>query len=343
MASTLTPRQKAQFDDLSMSEKIAILLLQMGEDITSDILHYLDTEAVTEVTRHIALMNGTDRAIGAAVMEEFFAILQSNQYISTGGFDYAREILTKALGHDEAKRIIDKLSKTMQTSQNFSYLAKVKPQQLANFIINEHPQTVALILAHMDPGSAAQTLSYFPDDVKAEIAIRMANLGDISPNIVKRVSTVLENRLDALTSYKIEVGGPRTVAEVFNKLGQKAAVTTIEHIEKVDKSLASVIKEMMFTFNDIINLDNTAIREILKVVDKKDLTLALKTSTEDLKAKFTSNMSQRAAEQFIEEMQYLGAVKLKDVEAAQRKIAEMVQALAEQGLIQIGDGDEVVE
>lgn len=343
MASTLTPRQKAQFDDLSMSEKIAILLLQMGEDITSDILHYLDTEAVTEVTRHIALMNGTDRAVGAAVLEEFFAILQSNQYISTGGFDYAKEILTKALGHDEAKRIIDKLSKTMQTSQNFSYLAKVKPQQLANFIINEHPQTVALILAHMDPGSAAQTLSYFPDDVKAEIAIRMANLGDISPNIVKRVSTVLENRLDALTSYKIEVGGPRTVAEVFNKLGQKAAVTTIEHIEKVDKSLASAIKEMMFTFNDIINLDNTAIREILKVVDKKDLTLALKTSTDELKEKFTSNMSQRAAEQFIEEMQYLGAVKLKDVEAAQRKIAEMVQALAEQGLIQIGDGDEVVE
>lgn len=343
MAVNLTPRQKAEFDDLSMSEKIAILLLQMGEDITSDILHYLDTDAVTEVTKHIALMNGADRAIGAAVLEEFFAILQSNQYISTGGFDYAKEILTKALGHDEAKKIIDKLSKTMQTSQNFGYLTKVKPQQLANFIINEHPQTVALILAHMDPASAAQTLSYFSDDVKAEIAIRMANLGDISPSIVKRVSTVLENRLDALTSYKIEVGGPRTVAEVFNKLGQKAAVTTIEHIEKMDKGLASMIKEMMFTFNDILGLDNVAIREILKVVDKKELSLALKTATDELKEKFTSNMSQRAAEQFLEEMQFLGAVKLKDVEAAQRKIAEVVQALAEQGLIQIGDGDEFVE
>lgn len=343
MAVNLTPRQKAQFDDLSMSEKVAILLLQMGEEITGDILHYLDIDAVTEVTKHIALMNGTDRVIGAAVLEEFFVIFQSNQYISSGGFDYAKEILTKALGPEEAKKIIDKLSKTMQTSQNFSYLTKVKPQQLASFIINEHPQTVALILAHMDPASAAQTLSFFSDDVKAEVAIRMANLGDISPNVVKRVSAVLENRLDALTSYKIEVGGPRTVAEVFNKLGQKAAVTTIDHIEKVDKNLASMIKEMMFTFNDIINLDNVAIREILKVVDKKELSLALKTSTDELKEKFTSNMSQRAAEQFLEEMQFLGAVKLKDVEAAQRKIAEMVQGLADQGLIQIGDGDEFVE
>lgn len=343
MTTNLTPRQKAEFDDLSMSEKIAILLLQMGEDITGDILHYLDPEAVAEITKHIALMSGTDRAIGAAVLEEFFAILKSKQYINTGGMEYARDILTKAFGHDEAQKIIDKLNKTMQTSQNFGYLSKIKPQQLANFIINEHPQTVALILVHMDPMSAAQTLSYFSDEKKAEIAIRMANLGDISPSVVKRVSTVLENRLDALTSYKIEVGGPRTVAEVFNKLGQKAAVTTIEYIEKVDKSLASMIKEMMFTFNDIAQLDNVAIREILKVVDKKDLTLALKTSTDELKEKFTSNMSQRAADQFLEEMQFLGAVKLKDVEAAQRKIAEMVQALADQGLIQIGDGDEVVE
>lgn len=343
MAIQLTPKQKAQFDDLSMSEKVAILLMQLGEDVTGDILHYLDTEAVTEVTKHIATMGGTDRAVGAAVLEEFLAILQSNQYISSGGFDFARDILTKALGYEEAKKIIDKLSKTVQTTQNFSYLGKVKPQQLANFIINEHPQTVALILAHMEPMSAAQTLSYFSDDVKAEIAIRMANLGDISPSVVKRVSTVLESRLDALTSYKIEVGGPRTVAEVFNKLGQKSAVTTIEHIEKVDKGLASMIKEMMFTFNDIMKLDNFAIREILKVVDKKDLSLALKTATDELKERFTSNMSQRAAEQFLEEMQYLGAVKLKDVESAQRKIAEMVQALSEQGVIQIGDGDEVVE
>lgn len=343
MMAQLTPRQKAEFDDLSMAEKVAILFLQVGEDATSEIMHYLDPESVAEVTKHIALMNGTDRAIGTAVLEEFFAILKSKQYINIGGMEYAKDILTKAFGQDEAKNIIEKLSKTMRTSQNFGYLSKVKPQQLANFIINEHPQTVALILAHMDPTSAAQTLSYFSDDVKAEIAIRMANLGDISPSVVKRVSTVLENRLDALTSYKIEVGGPRTVAEVFNKLGQKSTATTIEYIEKVDRGLANTIKEMMFTFNDIDKLDNTAIREILKVVDKKELTLALKTATDEFKDKFTSNMSQRAADQFLEEIQFLGAVKLKDVEAAQRKIAEMVQALADQGLIQIGDGDEVVE
>ncbi|MGG4964221.1 flagellar motor switch protein FliG, partial [Escherichia coli] len=182
------------------------------------------------------------------------------------------------------------------------------------------PQTIALILAHMEAPNAAETLSYFPDEMKAEISIRMANLGEISPQVVKRVSTVLENKLESLTSYKIEVGGLRAVAEIFNRLGQKSAKTTLARIESVDNKLAGAIKEMMFTFEDIVKLDNFAIREILKVADKKDLSLALKTSTKDLTDKFLNNMSSRAAEQFVEEMQYLGAVKIKDVDVAQRKI-----------------------
>ncbi len=174
----------------------------------------------------------------------------------------------------------------------------------------------------MDPSNAAETLNFFSDDLRAEIAIRMANLGDISPNVVKRVSTVLENKLESLTSYKVEVGGTRAVAEVFNRLGQKSAKSTIAYIEQIDDQLAAAIKEMMFTFEDIEKLDNNAIREILKVADKKDLILALKASPEELKQKFMSSMSQRAGEQFLEEMQYLGAVKVKDVESAQRRIVE---------------------
>ncbi|MGD9595990.1 MAG: flagellar motor switch protein FliG, partial [Wolinella sp.] len=260
-----------------------------------------------------------------------------------GGFEYAKEILYRVLGPEEAKKVLDKLAKSMQSAQNFSYLSRVRPQQLADFIINEHPQTIALILAHMDPSSAAETLGYFTDDLRAEIAIRMANLGDISPNVVKRVSTVLENKLESLTSYKVEVGGPRAVAEVFNRLGQKAAKATIAYIEQIDEQLANAIKEMMFTFEDIEKLDNNAIREILKVADKKELTLALKSAPEELKQKFISNMSQRAGEQFMEEMQFLGAVKVKDVESAQRKIVETVQSLAEQGVIQIGEEEDMVE
>ncbi len=343
MATKLTPKQKAQLDELSMSEKIAILLIQVGEDITGEILRHLDIDSITEISKQIVQLNGTDKQIGAAVLEEFFAIFQSNQYINTGGLEYARELLTRTLGSEEAKKVMDKLTKSLQTQKNFAYLGKIKPQQLADFIINEHPQTIALILAHMEAPNAAETLSYFPDEMKAEISIRMANLGEISPQVVKRVSTVLENKLESLTSYKIEVGGLRAVAEIFNRLGQKSAKTTLARIESVDNKLAGAIKEMMFTFEDIVKLDNFAIREILKVADKKDLSLALKTSTKDLTDKFLNNMSSRAAEQFVEEMQYLGAVKIKDVDVAQRKIIEIVQSLQEKGVIQTGEEEDVIE
>ncbi len=340
---TLSPRQQAQYDEFSMAEKIAILLVQLGDEITGEIFSNLDLDSITEVSKYIAQNSGIDKALGGAVLEEFYAIFQSNQYISTGGFEYAKELLYRTLGPEAAKKVLDKLAKSMQSSQNFAYLSRVRPQQLSVFIIHEHPQTIALILAHMDPTNAAETLNFFSDDLRAEIAIRMANLGDISPNVVKRVSTVLENKLESLTSYKVEVGGIRAVAEVFNRLGQKAAKATIAYIEQIDDQLAAAIKEMMFTFEDIEKLDNNAIREILKIIDKKDLILALKASPEELKQKFMSNMSQRAGEQFLEEMQFLGAVKVKDVEAAQRRIVETVQSLSEQGIIQIGEQEDTIE
>ncbi|MDE5591558.1 MAG: flagellar motor switch protein FliG [Helicobacter sp.] len=340
---SLSPRQQAQYDELSMSEKIAILLVQLGDEITGEIFSHLDLDSITEVSKYIAQNAGIDKAIAGAILEEFYAIFQSNQYISTGGFEYAKELLYRTLGPEAAKKVLDKLAKSMQSSQNFSYLSRIRPQQLSDFIIHEHPQTIALILAHMDPSSAAETLNFFSDDLRAEIAIRMANLGDISPNVVKRVSTVLENKLESLTSYKVEVGGTRAVAEVFNRLGQKAAKAAIAYIEQIDDQLATAIKEMMFTFEDIEKLDNNAIREILKVADKKDLTLALKASPEELKQKFLNSMSQRAGEQFLEEMQYLGAVKVKEVEGAQRRIVETVQLLSEQGVIQIGEQEDTIE
>ncbi|GAB0172358.1 flagellar motor switch protein FliG [Helicobacter trogontum] len=342
MAMTLTPKQRAQYDELSMSEKVAILLIQVGEEITSEVFHHLDIESITEISKHIMQLGGTDKAVGAAVLEEFYTILQSNQYINSGGVDYARELLIKTLGPEIAKRVLDKLAKTMQSTKNFGYLDKVKPQQLADFIVNEHPQTIALILAHMDSGGAAETLGFFTDELRAEISIRMANLGDISPSVVKRVSAVLEQQVESLTSYKVEVGGPRAVAEMFNRMGQKTAKATLAQIEQRDEQLANEIKEMMFTFEDMIKLDKSAIIEILKVADKKDLALALKSSADELKQKFMSNMSSRASEQFAEEIQFLGAVKVRDIEAAQRKIIEIVQNLSEQGLIQLGEQDDVI-
>jgi flagellar motor switch protein FliG len=231
----------------------------------------------------------------------------------------------------------------MQKHENFSYLGKIKPQQIADFIVNEHPQTIALILAHMDSTSAAETMSYFQDEIRAEVSIRMANLGEIGPNIVRKVSTMLETKLESFAGLKVEVGGPRAVAEIFNRLGQQVSKTTLTYIEQIDDKLAESIKEMMFTFEDINKLDANAITEILKTIDNKDLALGLKGANDDLRDKFLSRMSQRAAAAFEEELGFLGAVKLKDVETAQRKIVELVQSLAEQGTIEMGDDEEMVE
>ncbi|GHV05473.1 flagellar motor switch protein FliG [Campylobacterota bacterium] len=339
----LPPHLQSQFEEMSMAEKSAIFLMQMGEDVTAQVFANMDVETITEVSKYIAMSKNVDKQIGMAVLEEFYAIFQSNQYISSGGMEYAKEILYKALGPEEARKVLEKLAKSMQSGQNFSYLSKIKPQQLSDFIIQEHPQTIALIIAHMDSSAAAETLSMFPDDLRGEVSMRMANLGDISPTIIKRVSTVLESKLEALTSYKVEVGGPRAVADIFNRLGAKASKATLAYIEQVDEQLASSIKEMMFTFEDIIKLDNQAIREVLRSVDKKELTLALKTATDPLKDKFFANMSQRAADTMREELQYLGAVKVREVEAAQRKIVDGVQQLAEQGVIEMGGEEEVIE
>jgi flagellar motor switch protein FliG len=339
----LTQTQQSNFDEMGMAEKIAILLMQLGEDVTAGIFSRMNVESITQISKYIANNRSVEKNLGAAVLEEFYAIIQSNQYLNTGGMDYAREILYKALGPEEAKKVLERLSKTMQNTQNFAYLAKIKPQQLADFITTEHPQTIALILAHMDPSAAAETLYIFSDELRAEVAMRMAKLGDISPSIIKRVSAVLESKLEALASYKVEVGGPRSVADVFNRLGAKVSKSTLTQIEQLDQELAASIKEMMFTFEDIVNLDGNGIREILKSVDKNDLMLALKSSAEDLKEKFYANMSQRAKDAFIEEMQFLGAVKVKEVEGAQRKIVDAVQVLAEQGVLQVGESEEMVE
>jgi flagellar motor switch protein FliG len=303
----------------------------------------MDVDTVTEISRYIATVKNVDKQVATAVLEEFYAIIQSNQFIRSGGLEYAKEILYRTFGSEVAQKILDKLAKSMESTQSFGYLSQIKPQQLADFIINEHPQTVALILAHMDPTSAAETISFFPDELRSEITIRMANLGDISPSVIKRVSAVLESKLESLTSYKVEVGGPRAVAEILNRLGQKAAKATIGYIEQSDEALATIIKEMMFTFEDILQLDNLAIREILKVADKKDLMIGLKGAADELKDKFMENMSQRASEAFTEEMQFLGAVRVREVEEAQRRIVDEVQKLAEQGILHVGEAEEMIE
>jgi len=341
--ANLNPQQQAIFDEMGMAEKISILLLQLGEDTTAAIFSNMSVDTITSVSKYIAAGTSVDRNVATAVLEEFYAIFQSGQYLTSGGMEYARELLYRTLGPEEAKKVLEKLSRSMQDTQNFAYLSKIKPQQLSDFIMHEHPQTIALILAHMDATEAADVIQYFTDDLRSEVAMRMARLGDISPSVIKRVSAVLESKLESLASYKVEVGGTRAVADIFNRLGAKSSKSTLSTIEQVDEELATRIKEMMFTFEDMVSLDKNAITEILKSSEKPDLMLALKSSPEELKEKFFSAMSERARDAFEEEMQFLGAVKMKDVETAQRKIVEGVNALAEAGTIQMGSTEEMIE
>lgn len=339
----LSLAQQASFDKMPMAEKIAILLLQLGEDTITEVFSHMDVKAITKISQYIARGKSIDKAIASAVLEDFHAIFQSGKYISSGGMEYARELLYKTLGPEEAKVLMEKISKSIQNTQNFSYLSKIKPHKLSDSIMNEHPQTIALILAHMEPSKAAETLQFFSDDLRSEVAMRMAQLGNISPSVITRVSAVLESKLESLASNKANVGGTRAVADIFSRLGTKSSESTLATIEQVDKALASQIKEMMFTFDDIVSLDKDAIIKTLKAVNKQDLMFALKSSPEELKKKFYSVMSERNRETFEEEMHFLGAVKMKDVQTAQRKIVAIVDSLVEEGTIQIATSQEMID
>ena len=337
-----TQAQQNRFDSLSMHEKIAILFIQLGEEITTNLFSYMDINSIEEITKGIALAKSIDKVIANAVIEEFYTIFQSNSYLSAGGLEYAKELLYKVLPPEEAKKVLDRLARSLQKHENFSYLGKIKPQQLAEFIITEHPQTVALIVAHMDSSTGAEVMKEFPDELRAEIAIRMANLGEISPSIVRQVSKMLEVKLESFAGSKVEVGGTRAVAELFNRLGAADSKTTLTYIEQIDDKLSESIKDMMFTFEDIIKLDNKAIVSILGEVETKDLALGLKTATPALSEKFTSNMSQRAGDAFKEEIEFLGPQKISDVEQAQRKVVEVINAMAEKGELELGEQEEMV-
>ena len=339
----LTPKEQTIYEEMTTSQKTAILLMKLGEEATSILFSFMDTPTISLISKEIVTSGAVSQNVINEIFSEFYAIFQSQKYISSGGLSYAKDVLYKSLDPKRAQLILDKLTRDLQNHKNFNYLDKVRPAQLATFIANEHPQTIALILAYMDFNAAAETLNHLPDDQRAEICIRMANLGDISPEIIRKVSLVLENKLEAISTFKVEVGGTRAVAEIFNRLGQKNSKSTLTYIEQVNEELATEIKELMFTFEDIVKLDNNGIRELLKEVDKKDLSLGLKSASEDLKQKILSNMSQRAAETFVEELSFLGAVKVKDVEVSQRRIVEKIQELAEKGTIQMGEEDAMVE
>ncbi len=332
-------------DHLSGKQKAAVLFLVLGEDITAEIFKRLDDDEVQDISREISMMGAVPADITDRVVEEFYNLTLAKEYMTLGGIEYAKKVLIKSLGPEEARKIIDRLIKLLEKSAGFSSLEKINPQQLSKFIQNEHPQTIALILAHLSASQAAELISALPEDMRTEIVIRMANLEEISPEIVKKIAGVLDQKLEALGSYSLEeYGGVKAVSELFNRMDRRASRNVLEQIESRDPELAASIRDLMFVFEDILLIDDQGIMEILKRVDKKSLALALKGSNDELKTKFFRNMSQRAAEMLKEEMEYLGPIRVKEVEKAQHEIVEIVRNLEEEGVIVIGGagGEEYV-
>ncbi len=329
-------------EDLTPAQKAAILTIVLGEEVSVKIFAHLSRLEIEAISKEIAFMKTVDPVIVKEVVDEFYHMIKAKEFMRAGGLEYAKEILVKTLGPEEARKVIDKLVKIMESNYGFGYLENVDPKQLVKFIQNEHPQTIAIILAHLDHSTAAEVLSYLPKDIQSEVTFRVASLENVSPDIVKHVSKILESKVENLGNSNIELGGVRKVSEIINRMGRVESKALIDSIAEHNPDLASQIRDMMFVFEDILKLSDSDIQELLKHVDKKDLILALKGASDELKDKFFSNMSSRAANTLKEELEFLGAVKVKDVEKAQKVIVDVVRKLDEEGVVSIGGGGEEV-
>jgi flagellar motor switch protein FliG len=326
-------------DSLSGSAKAAIFCVAMGEDVASEVFRFLEEEEVQQISRELTNLHRVSSDTADDVIEEFHQLLLAQSYVASGGIDYAKRLLVKTYGPEVAKRLLDKITRSLETTAGFEALQKVDPQQLSKLFQNEHPQTVALVLAHLDASTAAATLEYVPEAMRTDIALRMSNLQAISQDVIRRVSMVVDQKLKSVGDYSRQaVGGVRSVAEICNRLDREVSRKMLEEIETTNPDLALEIRNLMVTFDDLLLIDDQGIREILQRVDKKALTLALKGTMPELQNRFFGNMSAKAVELMKEEMDYMGQVKVKDVSNAQREVVDVLRELDEKGVVNLSGG-----
>ena len=322
---------------VSCIRKAAVLTLVLGEDAASQLFKFLSEEEIELIAREVATMGSVKPDIGTVVLEEFHHMWKAAEYLSQGGVEYAQKILVKTLGPDVARRVLDRVVKSFESTMAFTGLERADPQQLSKFILSEHPQTIALILAHLKPQQAAQLANSLPEDLRIEVITRMANLDEISPEVISRISAVIDQRIKSLGSRSHEsYGGVRAVAELLNRLDRSLSQMVLESIESESPDLAVSIRNLMFVFDDLLHVEDSALREIIQRADKKALTIALKGASEDIRQRFLQNMSKRAGQMIKEEMEVLGAVRLREVEKAQQEIVAIARKLEEEGLLVTG-------
>jgi flagellar motor switch protein FliG len=322
---------------MSGTRKAAVVLLLLGEEVSSEVFKHLSEDEIESLAREMAALGPVASGVSERVMEEFHSTAIAAEYVTRGDVEYARRVLVRTLGQEAARRIIERVQRSFQSTAGFTSLEKADPQQLSKFILGEHPQTIALILAHLHASSAAQLIALLPESLRVDVLTRMASLEDISPDVVTRISAVIEQRLKTLGGPSREQhGGVRAVAELFNRLERTVSQSALEAIEARKPELAVSIRNLMFVFEDLLHVDDNGMREIVSRADKKALTIALKGSSEEIRQRFLANMSKRAGEMLLEEMEVLGAVRLRDVEKAQQEVVAVARKLEEEGLIVTG-------
>ncbi len=326
--------------------KAAILLLALDEEASSKMLGELDGELVEEVTREIASLRNVPQSLRDAVLQEFYDLAVAQSWAREGGLEYARALLTKSLDPKEAERILQQISQQVRRAP-FAFLQKAESSNLLTFIQDEHPQTIALIVSHLSHHKASEILAGLPTPKQLEVVKRVANMEQTNPEVVNEVEKGLETRLASMLNQSFEkIGGVNTVAEMLNLVDRTTEKSIMEGLEAEDPDLVEEIRRLMFVFEDIMLVNDKGIQSVLKEVDNDELALALKTASQELKDKIFGNMSERAARLIAEDMEYMGPVRVSDVEAAQQRIVDIVRRLEDAGEIIIsgrgGERDVVV-
>ncbi len=344
MPSASNSKDKELISNLTGTQKAAVLLIALGPEKSSTIFKHLKEEEIEELTLEIANTRSVTPQIKEAVINEFYGICLAQQYIAEGGITYAKELLEKALGEDKAMDVISRLTASLQVKP-FEFIRKTDPSQILTFIQDEHPQTIALILSYMSAQQSSMILSSLPPDRQADVARRIAKMDRTSPDTIKDVEKVLESKLSSLVNqdYTI-IGGVDAVVEILNTVDRATEKHIMETLEIEEPELADEIRKKMFVFEDILMLDDRSIQRVLRDVDNNDLAMACKSANEQVQNAIFNNLSKRLAVMIREDMDFMGPVRMKDVEEAQQKIVNIIRKLEDSGEIVIsrGGGDEIV-
>ncbi len=331
---------------VSGARKAAVLMVLLGDEASAGLFRCMQEDEVQEISKEISRLGEINPETADSILEDFYRLSLAQTFLARGGPEFAKRLLVKAFGIESSKKLMDYLNISMQgTLVGFDNLQKADPVQLSKFIQSEQPQTIALVLAHLNSSQAAALLSSLPGSLRAEVVMRMANLEQISPDVISKITSILEQKMRSLGDFSREsYGGIRAVAELINRMETKSAAAILEKIEGDNPALALSIRNLMFVFDDVLLIDDQGMREILQRVDKKALTIALKGTSEELRNQFFRNMSSRAVEMMREDMDVLGPIKVREVETAQQQIVSVIRKLDESGVINLkgGSGDEYI-